>query len=88
MLAIYIDPARVDVDHFFDGEVARYIAFVKDSKVAAGHDEVLIPGEPEAKMRAERGKNGVPLTEDTWSSIVTTAKSVGIDEAAIAKAAG
>jgi uncharacterized oxidoreductase len=88
MLAIYIDPARVDVDHFFDGEVARYIAFVKDSKLAVGHDEVLIPGEPEARTRAERGKNGVPLTEDTWSSIVTTAKSVGIDEAAIAKAAG
>jgi uncharacterized oxidoreductase len=88
MLAIYIDPARIDVDHFFDGEVARYIAFVKDSKVAAGHDEVLIPGEPEARTRAERSKNGVPLTEDTWSSIVTTAKSVGIDEAAIARAAG
>jgi uncharacterized oxidoreductase len=49
---------------------------------------VLIPGEPEARTRAERGKNGVPLTDDTWSSIVTTAKSVGIDEAAIAKAAG
>jgi len=51
--------------------------------LAAGHDAVLIPGEPEAAMRADRNKNGVPLTEDTWGSITATAKSVGIDDAAI-----
>ncbi len=88
MLAIYIDPKRVDPEHFFDGEVARYITYFKDSKLAQGHDAVLIPGEPEAAMRADRTKNGVPLTEETWESITATARLVGIDEAAIAKAAG
>jgi hydroxycarboxylate dehydrogenase B len=88
MLAIYIDPKRVDPEHFFDGEVARYIAYFKDSKLAQGHDAVLIPGEPEAAMRADRTKNGVPLTEETWNSITATARLVGIDEAAIAKAVG
>lgn len=83
MLAIFIDPKVVDPAHFFDGEVARYIDYFKDSKLAAGHDAVLIPGEPEAAMRADRNKNGVPLTEDTWGSITATAKSVGIDDAAI-----
>jgi len=88
MLAIYIDPKVVDPAHFFDGEVARYIAYFKDSKLAAGHDAVLIPGEPEAATRADRTKNGVPLTEETWNSITATARSVGIDEATVAKAAG
>lgn len=86
MLAFYIDPKVVDPAQFFDGEVARYIAFVKDSNLAEGHDAVLIPGEPEAAMRAERTKNGVPLTEDTWNSIVNTAKSVGIGDAAVKNA--
>jgi uncharacterized oxidoreductase len=58
MLAIYIDPKVVDPAHFFDGEVARYISFFKDSKLAQGHDAVLIPGEPEAATRADRVKNG------------------------------
>lgn len=87
MLAIFIDPKRVDPEHFFDGEVARYISYFKDSKLAQGHDSVLIPGEPETAMRAERTKNGVPLTEETWESITATARLVGIDDAAIAKAA-
>ena len=88
MLAIYIDPKVVDPAHFFDGEVARYISFFKDSKLAQGHDAVLIPGEPEAATRADRVKNGVPLTEETWNSIAATARSVGIDDAAVAKAIG
>jgi len=88
MLAIYIDPKVVDTEHFFDGEVARYIAYFKDSKLAQGHDAVLIPGEPEAAMRTERTKNGVPLTEDTWNSIAATARLVGIDEAAVKNATG
>lgn len=88
MLAIFIDPKVVDPAHFFDGEVARYIAYFKDSKLAQGHDAVLIPGEPEAATRAERTKNGVPLTDETWNSITATARSVGIDDAAVAKATG
>jgi LDH2 family malate/lactate/ureidoglycolate dehydrogenase len=47
----------------------------------------LIPGEPEAATRADRVKNGVPLTEETWN-FAATARSVGIDDAAVAKAIG
>lgn len=86
MLAIYIDPKRIDPAAFFDGEVARYIAYFKDTRPAAGHDAVLIPGEPEARTRAERTKNGVPLPDDTWAAIVNTAREVGVSEAAIARA--
>ena len=83
MLAIYIDPKVVDPANFFDGEMARYIAYFKDTKPAVGLDAVLIPGEPEAKMRAERTKNGVPLPDDTWAAIVNTAREVGVSEVSI-----
>jgi hydroxycarboxylate dehydrogenase B len=86
MFAIYVDPKVVDTSNFFDGEISRYVTYFKDTKPAAGIDAVLIPGEPEAKMRAERTKNGVPLPDDTWAAIVNTAREVGVSEASIQRA--
>src|SRR4051794_25203364 len=86
MFAIYVDPKLVDPANFFDGEIARYVAYFKDTKPAVGADAVLIPGEPEARMRAERSQNGVPLPDDTWAAIVNTAREVGVSETAIQRA--
>jgi uncharacterized oxidoreductase len=86
MFAIYVDPKVVDTGNFFDGEISRYVTYFKDTKPAAGIDAVLIPGEPEAKMRAERTRNGVPLPDDTWAAIVNTAREVGVSEASIQRA--
>ena len=80
MLSFYLDPARMDPDTAFPGEVARYVAAVKRSRPVRSGGEVLTPGEPEARTRAERLASGVPLTDDTWASIITTARQVGIDE--------
>ncbi|ABD87258.1 malate/lactate/ureidoglycolate dehydrogenase [Rhodopseudomonas palustris] len=87
MFAIYVDPQRIDPEHLFDGDVARYVKYFKDSKTAGGCDEVLIPGDPEARTRAERSKNGVPLPDDTWAAIVTTARELGVSERAVQTAA-
>ena len=51
-----------------------------------GVDAVLIPGDPERKMRADRTKNGVPLPDDTWAAIVNTAREVGVSEVNIQRA--
>src|ERR1700683_1085881 len=86
MLAIYIDPKVVDTSDFFDGEISRYVDFIRATKPVAGVDAVLIPGDPERKMRAERTKNGVPLPDDTWAAIVSTAREVGVSEVSIQRA--
>jgi uncharacterized oxidoreductase len=86
MFAIYIDPKRIDPANFFDSEMTRYIDYFKNTKPAAGIDKVLIPGEPEAAMRADRTANGVPLPDETWAAIVATAREVGVDERAIQNA--
>jgi len=83
MFAIYVDPKRIDPEHFFDGDVARYVKYFKNTKPAAGATEVLIPGEPEARTRAERTANGVPLPDDTWAAIVSTARELGVSERAV-----
>src|SRR3984957_1251865 len=86
MFAVYVDPGVVDPANFFDGEISRYIGYFKDTKPAAGVDAVLIPGEPEARMRVDRTSNGVPLPDDTWAAIVNTARDVGVSEASIQRA--
>lgn len=83
MFAVYVDPKVIDPDNFFDGEISRYVSYFKNTKPVAGVDEVLIPGEPEAAIRAERTKNGVPLPDETWAAIVNTAREVGVSEAKI-----
>src|SRR4051812_17810961 len=58
MLAFYIDPKVVDTSNFFDDEIARYSDFIRATRPIAGIDAVLVPGDPERKMRAERTANG------------------------------
>ncbi len=77
MLSIYLDP-----HHFGAHDLARkameYADYVKTSPTAAGVDEVLVPGEPEARNRAARTANGIPLQRDTWDSICAVAKELGV----------
>jgi uncharacterized oxidoreductase len=86
MFAIYIDPKVVDPANFFDGEISRYVNYFKDTRPAADIEAVMIPGEPEARMRADRTRNGVPLPADTWAAIVNTAREVGVSELSIQRA--
>jgi hydroxycarboxylate dehydrogenase B len=86
MLAFYVDPKVIDTSNFFDSEITRYADFIRATKPGAGVDEVLIPGDPERKTRAERSRNGVPLPDDTWAAIVNTAREVGVSEVAIQRA--
>jgi uncharacterized oxidoreductase len=86
MLSFYVDPRVLDPAGFFPADIAKYVAFVKGSKPASAGGEVLVPGEPEARMRATRLAEGVPLPDDTWAAIVETARSVGLDERRIQQA--
>ncbi|SJZ37941.1 uncharacterized oxidoreductase [Enhydrobacter aerosaccus] len=86
MLSFYVDPKVFDPAGFFPQDIAKYVAFVKGAKPAVAGGEILIPGEPEARMRAKRLAEGVPLPDDTWAAIVETARSVALDERRIQQA--
>ena len=45
---------------------------------AEGHDEVLVPGEPEARAQARRNVEGVPLPPVLWDSLTTLSGEVGV----------
>jgi uncharacterized oxidoreductase len=60
---------------------------VKSARPATPGGEVLVPGEPEERSKAERLANGVPLPEDTWAAIIEAARKIGVDERRIQLAA-
>jgi hydroxycarboxylate dehydrogenase B len=78
MFSIYIDPARFDSAQFFPRDVERYLTFIKETKPIQPGGEVLVPGEPEDRSRAERSKNGIPLPQSTWDALVDIARQVGV----------
>jgi LDH2 family malate/lactate/ureidoglycolate dehydrogenase len=45
---------------------------------APGFTEVLVPGDPEARARVIRQREGIPIAEDVWQSLATVAESLGI----------
>jgi uncharacterized oxidoreductase len=83
MFSFYIDPKKVDPAAFFPPEVARCIAFVKSARPDRPDGEVLVPGEPEARMRVDRLANGIPIPQDTWTSLLAFVREAGIDEGRI-----
>jgi LDH2 family malate/lactate/ureidoglycolate dehydrogenase len=45
---------------------------------AAGFSEVLVPGEPEARTRAARSRDGIPIPDRTWEAIHATARELRV----------
>ena len=73
----------LDVERFvplpeFHAQVASLFGWVKSAPLAQGSKEILIPGEPEARLEAERRRDGVPVEEETWNQIEGVAAELGV----------
>jgi uncharacterized oxidoreductase len=77
MFSIYVDPAKFGGGDFVRG-ARDYANYVKASRPVTPGGEVLVPGEPEARTRAERLANGVPLQPETWVALGNTARGLGV----------
>lgn len=60
-----------------------FLQQVKDVPPASGFDEVLIPGELEARAAKRRAAEGIPIPDETWQKMQETARRVGVDPDAI-----
>jgi len=79
MATILIDLQRL-VDHqWMAGEVAELVAYVKSAPAEHPDCPVLVAGEPEILIRAERERGGIPVDVTTCEQLVTAAQQVGID---------
>jgi len=63
----------------FAAEVARFVGWVKTAERIDAAREILVPGEIEARTRADRLRAGIEIDPATWSALATTARTLGID---------
>ena len=81
MLSILIDPAAFGEPGLIAAEVGAVGRWIKASPPAAGFDEVLMPGEPEMRMRERRGAEGIPVDERTLADVLDAGVSLGLARA-------
>ena len=69
----------------FAQEVEAIKDYIRQSRIAPGFDEILMPGEPEARSRAKRGRDGIPIDARSLDDILAAARQAGTDAAVIAE---
>ena len=57
--AMRVDAFRPAAD--FKKHMDQWVSRFREAKTAQGHERVIIPGDPEREMEAERRKSGIPL---------------------------
>jgi uncharacterized oxidoreductase len=73
----------VEVERFlpladFTKQMSDLVGFVKSSEPAPGVKEVMVPGEPEARLERDRGAHGIPVEDETWRQIEAIATELGV----------
>ena len=79
MLTVLIDPDAFGHRAAFDAEIDKFTAWVKASPPAPGVEQVMVPGDPERKSKAERLANGIPIDEMTFEELLAAGEAVGLD---------
>ena len=78
MTSILIDPERLGTKQKFEKDASSFLAWLRASRPAPGHDRVRIAGEPEREYKAKRVRDGVPVDEETWNEIRAAAAKLKI----------
>ncbi len=78
MLSIIIDPSKLIDNAFYAAELDATLKWVKGSRPIDPDKPVLVPGEPEQIMKAEREEHGIPIDDTTWEELLIAADSVGL----------
>jgi LDH2 family malate/lactate/ureidoglycolate dehydrogenase len=73
----------IDITRFmpvdeFTARTERLVGMMKSTPAAPGYDEVLVAGEPEWRIEAERRKNGIPIAAGNWDALVKAGERVGV----------
>ncbi|MFC1526323.1 Ldh family oxidoreductase [Candidatus Latescibacterota bacterium] len=76
--------AAVDISFFSDvdgygAHIDELVRGIKGLPRADGVDEIMMPGEPEARVQEEREENGIPLPPGTWRKMAVAAERFGLD---------
>jgi uncharacterized oxidoreductase len=88
MLSIAIAPQAYADAGAIGAEIRRHLEFVKSARPRTPGGEVLLPGEPERRVRAERLASGIPVDPTTWEHILASGAQVGLARGDLESLAG
>jgi LDH2 family malate/lactate/ureidoglycolate dehydrogenase len=77
-----LDPERTVGRERFAAVLGAMLDELRASPVAPGFDEVLAPGDPEARARVERERSGVPIEPALWARLRELSAEMGVSEPA------
>ena len=79
VLLIIVDVAQfLPIEEFYK-ESDIFIAHVKSSPPAEGFSEILLPGEIEARVKAQRDAEGIFIEDGTWDQILEWAQKLNVE---------
>ena len=78
MLSLYLSPDAFGTRAEFEAAGRAYVDWVLAANPATPGEPVLAPGDKEAATRADRLAHGLPLTPETWESILAVARRLGV----------
>ncbi len=73
-----IDSARFQPLDEFQRRMTHLVGLIKSTPPAKGYDEVLVAGDPEWRIEAERLKTGITIDGATWSKIAAIAAELNV----------
>ncbi|MGI9508405.1 MAG: malate/lactate/ureidoglycolate dehydrogenase [Geminicoccaceae bacterium] len=78
MLSVIIDPDAIGDGDACRQEASAMVDYAKGAKLREDFDEILMPGEPEARQRKHRLEKGVDVDETSWQEILSAAATAGV----------
>jgi len=63
----------------YEKALAETLGRIKAVPPGPGFEEVLLPGEPEARARAQRERDGIPIPDDTWRAVCEAGAELGVN---------
>jgi len=75
---VIIDPEGFGDPTHYRALVSEVMAAAKRAPCAPGVDEILVPGEPEVKMRNRRAHEGIPIPDTTWKELRALAERFSV----------
>ena len=73
-----LDPARYGGRDHFRCEVEQLVSYIKSCPRIEGVPEILLPGDPERRMCAQRMTEGIPLDDENWRALVRQAETLRV----------
>lgn len=77
MFSVIVAPDRLGTAGLYAQRLEEVASWVMSGD-AGGPGEVLLPGMPERRTRAERIERGIPFDRESWAQLAAAAASVGV----------